>query len=304
MTAAITTGTDFAQYTALRAAAERDDAAVLGEVAAQFEALFLQTMLKNMRAGQLAEPLFASEQHEMYQDMMDQQMAIEMSRGQGIGFADMLVRQLGDGSLAPPPRVERILPPLRVASTSAGVSEPAQGWSTPEAFAADVWPHVEKTAERLGVAPEAVLAQAALETGWGEHVMRYADGANSLNLFGIKAGEGWFGGSVVKQTLEFSGGVPEVVRARFRAYPDVGSTFDDYTKLLTENPRYAAVLNQGSDVRGFAEALKAAGYATDPNYAEKIVRIADSPTLTSTVRALKDSGTPPMTMGDASLSVR
>ena len=134
--------------------------------------------------------------------------------------------------------------------------------------------------------------------------MRYADGANSLNLFGIKAGGDWFGGSVVKKTLEFSGGVPEVVRARFRAYPDVASTFADYTKLLTENPRYAAVLEQGNDVRGFAEALKAAGYATDPNYAEKIVRIADSPTLVSTVRALKDSRPPPITIDDAAVSVR
>lgn len=304
MTTAITTGTDFTQFTALRAAAERDDAAVLGEVAAQFESLFLQTMLKNMRAGQLAEPLFGSDQHDMYQDMMDQQMAIEMSRGQGIGFADMLVRQLGDGAHTPPPRIERVSPPVRVAGAPEVVTVPPPGWSTPQAFAADVWPHVEATADRLGVAPEAVLAQAALETGWGEHVMRYADGANSLNLFGIKAGEGWFGGSVVKQTLEFSGGVPEVVRARFRAYPDVASTFNDYTKLLTENPRYAAVLQRGHDVRGFAEALKAAGYATDPNYAEKIVRIADSPTLTSTVRALKDSGAPPMTIDDAALSVR
>ena len=157
MTAAITTGTDFSQYTALRAAAERDDVAALGEVAAQFEALFLQTMLKNMRAGQIAEPLFGSEQHDMYQDMMDQQLAIELSRGQGIGFADMLVRQLGDGSREAPPRVERFHVQAAAApTTSTPTSDSPTSWSTPQAFAADLWPHVEATADRLGVAPEAV----------------------------------------------------------------------------------------------------------------------------------------------------
>lgn len=306
MTAAITTGTDFSQFAGMRAAAQDGDPAVLREVAGQFEALFMQTMLKNMRAGQLAEPLFGSEQHEMYLEMMDQQLAIEMSRGQGLGFADMLVRQLGGepGDITPEhgqPVTLRVAP---LHAVNRATTPPAASWANREQFTAEVWPHVERAAERLGVAPKAVLAQAALESGWGEHVMRYADGTNSYNLFGVKTGTDWYGGSVVRQTLEFSDGLPEVVRARFRAYPDLEATFADYTRLLTENPRYANVLQQGDDVRGFAEALKQAGYATDPRYAEKIVRISESPSLDEAMDRLKERAALPTTTGNAASFAR
>lgn len=306
MTAAMTTGTDFTQYAAWRSAAENNDPAVLREVASQFEALFMQTMLKNMRAGQLAEPLFGGDQHDMYQDMMDQQLAIEMSRGPGLGFADMLVRQLG-GEPASTPAAATDFAVARAAPVPAASPAPPDEqpeWSTPADFAVDLWPHVQQTAARLGVAPLGVLAQAALETGWGEHVMRYADGTSSLNLFGIKAGSEWHGGSVVRQTLEFSEGVPEVVRARFRAYPNVSATFEDYTRLLTENPRYRHALELGDDIRGFAEALEQAGYATDPGYAEKIVRIADSPTLRSALEELKEPAARPILHSNPATSTR
>ena len=310
MTASITTATEFSQYAGLRAAANDNDPEALREVAGQFEALFMQTMLKNMRAGQLAEPLFGSEQHNMYVEMMDQQFAIEMASGRGLGFADMLVNQLGGapvtatGGAAPMPRSLLAVAPVNAPARSPdSVESGPNSWRDASHFAADLWPHASRAANRLGVAPEAILAQAALETGWGEHVMRFGDGSNSNNLFGIKAGGSWSGGSVVRQTLEVTDGVPEVVRARFRAYPNLEATFADYTRLLAEQPRYQAVTGS-DDIASFAHALQESGYATDPHYAEKIMRIAGGETLKEAVRGLKETASPPMLSNQPDYSAR
>jgi len=290
MTAAIT---DFSHFTDLRKAAGENDPEALREVAGQFEALFLETMLKNMRDASLGDPIFGdSDEHEMYQGMLDQQLAIEMSSGKGIGIAEMLVRQLGEQAPAP----SSVGSSFGIPAVLRG--EPAERqplWSDPQEFARDVWPHAERVAERLNVAPEAVLAQAALETGWGAHVMQRQDGSSSLNLFGIKAGGGWFGDSVSKRTLEFEAGIANSRLAQFRAYDDVAATFDDYADLLSRNPRYASVAHHGDDIRGFAEALQASGYATDPLYADKLRRVAGSETMQRVVKNLKTGGDVPIT---------
>ncbi len=286
MTAAIT---DFNQYTGMRAAAERNDPAALREVASQFEALFVQQMLKSMRDASLGDPLLGnSDQHDMYQEMMDQQLAVEMSSGKGIGLADMLVRQLGGeaaAKLAPPDRDF----PLR--------SNAANNWSDPDSFAKDVWPHAERAGERLGIAPEAILAQAALETGWGKHVMPDMKGGNSFNLFGIKAGSSWNGDTAIRRTIEFEGGVPQYERASFRAYRDVASTVDDYTALLANNPRYEGVVGRGNDTGAFADALQESGYATDPQYAQKLKSVIESPTMQRVLSGLKNSAAMPIASG-------
>ena len=285
MTATIT---DFNHFAGLRAAADNRDPAALREVASQFEALFLQTMLKSMREASLGDPLFGnSDQHEMYQGMMDQQLALDMASGKGIGLADMLVRQLGGEDAS------------KLTRTAPVKASPA--WSDPREFARDVWPHAERAGRKLGVAPEAIVAQAALETGWGKHVMPDKDGGSSFNLFGIKASGGWSGEQVSKQTLEFEDGVPRRQSAKFRAYTDVAGTFDDYTRFLSDNPRYSNVRGHGNDVSGFASALQASGYATDPHYADKITRVLESPTMKSVIRELKNSSTRPI---GPSLSVR
>ena len=161
-------------------------------------------------------------------------------------------------------------------------------WSDAAEFAKDVWPHVKRVARVLNVAPVAILAQAALETGWGKHVMPNSEGGNSFNLFGIKADSSWTGDAVRKQTIEFEAGVARRETARFRAYQDVSGTFDDYAAFIGDNPRYAAVLNRGSDLKGFARALQASGYATDPGYAEKITRVAESPLMKKIISGLKN----------------
>lgn len=293
MTAAIT---DFNQFTGLRAAADRNDPAALREVASQFEALFLQSMLKSMRDASLGDPLFGdSDQHEMYQGMLDQQFALEMSSGKGIGLADMLIRQLGGDPADSVPRPDRPYPisPVR-RSGNVGAAEATPTWSDPKSFARDIWPHAERAAQKLNVAPEAIVAQAALETGWGKHVMPDQRGDPSFNLFGIKAGSGWNGEQVIRQTLEFEDGVPVPQKARFRAYPDIAETFADYTRLLTENPRYSDVSGHGSDAAGFATALQSSGYATDPLYADKLTRILNSPTMRSVISELKNSSIQPI----------
>ncbi len=299
MTAAIT---DFNQYTDLRTAAGKNDPAALREVAGQFEALFLQTMLKNMREASLGDPLFGdNDQHKMFQGMMDQQLSLEMASGNGIGLADMLVRQLGaDSEPKPGGKVEfdlsgiaRTTKTTRAAPITAIAEQP--DWSDAEKFAHDLWPHAERAARRLNVAPEAVLAQAALETGWGAHVMQNRDGSSSFNLFGIKAAAGWSGDSVSRSTLEFEGGVPRREIAQFRAYEDVAASFDDYVDMISTNPRYELVGGHGSDVGGFATALQESGYATDPAYADKLRNIAQGETMKRAMHSLKTGAEQPIT---------
>ncbi len=278
--------TDFTQYTHLRKAAGENDPAALREVANQFEALFLQTMLKSMREASLGDPLFGdSEQMEMYQGMMDQQMAVELASGKGVGLADMLVRQLGGANAAKFDPPEQAFPISRSASVKSPAATPE--WSDPASFARDIWPHAERTAKELNVPAEAIVAQAALETGWGKHVMPTQDGSTSFNLFGIKSGAGWTGDQVVRNTLEFENGVPRQEKAKFRSYENVAAAFNDYRDFIAGNPRYSDVQNQGTDAAGFARALQESGYATDPDYAEKINRVMEGPTMRRVLTELK-----------------
>lgn len=183
-----------------------------------------------------------------------------------------------DASVVGLPRqapVADALPPRPV--VPANLSAPKAG--TPEAFVADVWPHAQAAAAELGVDPRMLVAQAALETGWGRSVMRGPDGKPSHNLFGIKATGGWQGAAVAQGTVEFRGGVMQRERASFRAYGSVGESFADYVRLVRDNPRYREAVAAGTDGARFAEALERAGYATDPQYAEKLKAIAGGPTL-------------------------
>lgn len=148
--------------------------------------------------------------------------------------------------------------------------------STPEqqAFLDSIAPWARQAARKLGVAPELVQAHAALESGWGQRPLRTADGASSHNLFGIKAGAGWEGAAGESTTTEYVNGAALKTRERFRAYPDAASAFQDYARVLTDNPRYRAALNTGNDAQAFAQGLARGGYATDPGYAAKLARIA------------------------------
>lgn len=159
-------------------------------------------------------------------------------------------------------------------SGAAEIPESAVSASTQREFLASIAPLAREAGQRLGVSPELVSAQAALETGWGRKPLRRADGGVANNLFGVKATGGWQGDVAPALTTEHQGGVAIASVERFRAYPDVASAFRDHTQLLLDNPRYRGALNTGADAHAFAQGLARGGYATDPAYADKLARLA------------------------------
>jgi flagellar protein FlgJ len=281
---------DFQGLAALRQDAKAQDPAALKEAAKQFESLFTQMLLKSMREANksFGDSMFGGEQGEMYQDMFDDQMAVHLAQGRGLGLADMLIRQLsqqpGPHPNSPPSNGGGDEIGSSGGSDASAISSPppvagrGQGGGVPIVnskadFIRTYLPHAERAAEQLGVDPHALLAQAALETGWGKSVPCNAAGECSFNLFGIKAGERWSGASVNVPTLEFEEGIPVRKVERFRAYASPADSFLDYARLIASSPRYGNALGAGDDVASFASALQQGGYATDPRYADKIVSV-------------------------------
>jgi peptidoglycan hydrolase FlgJ len=263
---------DFKRFNALRADARSDDPAALREVARQFESIFTKMMLESMRSASFGDPLFGSDQADMYQDMMDDQLAVEMSQGKGLGLADMLIRQLSHGAnLKAPGEVTDAASRELPLSNSSGL---APDDAAKRQFIEKLLPHAEAAARELGVDARAIVAQAALETGWGRSRPADARGGSN-NLFGIKAGGSWNGAAVASLTTEYDAGVAHRELARFRAYASAQDGVQDYVSLLRDNPRYSAALNTGHDVRAFATALQRGGYATDPDYANKLMSVFD-----------------------------
>ena len=265
-----------------------EEQATLREVAQQFESLFTHMLMKNMRSASLGEGAMDSEQGKFYRDMFDQEMAGALSKNSGLGIADMLMRQFG----AEPQEVIRrpTLQSVPTASSATAPLEVAPSEPHPDPntrFVQRILPYARKAAAMLKVAPQFLIAQAALETGWGRHPIRTASGADSNNLFGIKAGSRWDGQRAAVQTQEYVHGQAHTVRADFRAYDSVAESFEDYARLLLNAPRYKDALGKGNNGAQFAEALQRGGYATDPQYADKILRIANGSTLTDALKALK-----------------
>jgi flagellar protein FlgJ len=251
---------------ALRREAAQHTPEALREVAKQFESLFTNMILKSMRDASGGDPLMGSEQQEFYQDMFDQQLAVQLSKGKGLGLADMLMRQL----MQPGGAVEAA-PEAKPAPSAAVMSWPP---TTREEFVQGILPQAQAAGRRLGVDPLSIIAHAALETGWGRSVPTDAAGRPSFNLFGIKSGSGWKGESAVANTREFERGEMRSVQAAFRSYESPAQSVEDYANFLGTRSRYAQVRNTGSDVAAFATALQRAGYATDPDYAKKLQAVA------------------------------
>ena len=305
--------TEFEGLNALKTQARTDKEGALREVAKQFEGLFLQEMVKSMRkAGDVfAEGNFLnSKQSEFYREMFDSQLSLTLSQKQGTGLAEALVRQLSRQIPGMDPEgkpmaahktdlsdYDRSLPVLskrlpeqvkEVNRVAESVDLPAvksvpkalpERFESPEDFVRQLLPLAERAAESSGINPRVMIAQAALETGWGRHMIKGEADAPSFNLFGIKADQRWSGESVSIATTEFREGVPLSERASFRSYPDYESSFRDYVSFLESNPRYRSVLASADDPERFARGLQEAGYATDPNYGEKIRRILNTDTL-------------------------
>jgi flagellar protein FlgJ len=255
----------------LRYQAKQAPDQALKAVAQQFEMVFLNMMLKSMREATPQDGMMDSEQTKLFTGMLDQQLAQEMSK-RGVGLAEVMVRQLSPESRAPGtefrlPITQHSVPGTQHLSAYQGDGK--------EAFMARMRPHAEAASRATGVPAEFIMGQAALESGWGKREIRNADGSNSHNLFGIKAGRDWPGKVAEITTTEYQEGVAGKQVARFRSYDSYSEAFQDYARLLSRNPRYAGALGQESAV-DFAQALQKGGYATDPRYAEKLAGVIGS----------------------------
>jgi peptidoglycan hydrolase FlgJ len=288
---ASTTYTDLNGLAALKANPSSPE--TIRAVSEQVEALFLQMMLKSMRDAASADGELDSNETGMYQDMFDKQVALTLAKRQDLGIARLFERQLGGKSAPTAPA----LAPAAAAPASGSTSETdANGRQKTSAssdlprqaeqFVAQVLPTIRRAAASLGVNPVGMLAQAALETGWGQRMPRTADGASSLNLFGVKAGEEWAGARAVADTVEFSrDGVASQRRTSFRAYGSIEESVSDFAKLLAASPRYRDVVAAGGDAQAYVDSIARSGYATDPEYGDKLNRMLNGGVLRAALNA-------------------
>ncbi len=314
---------DVGSLAALKRQVASSDPQALRAAAQQFEALFLQQMLKSMRDATPQDGMFDSDQTRMYQSMLDQQLSQVLStKANGTGLAALIEKQLvrqnqepqnfPDGLPLVPtspslPLQDRALPvtmpasggldglpmptlrapvaaPVATPLRSSGANQPpvnsagAAGSVAADEFVRNVMPAATEASASTDIPASFLVAQAALESGWGKSEPRFADGRSSYNVFGIKAGAGWTGPVVQASTTEYVNGIAQNRRENFRAYASYADAFRDYATLMTTSPRYANVVGS-QDAAGFARGLQRAGYATDPQYAAKLERIIASNTL-------------------------
>ncbi|WP_034474644.1 flagellar assembly peptidoglycan hydrolase FlgJ [Aestuariibacter salexigens] len=289
---------DLGSVDKLRQAALSGDKGALREAAQQFEAVFVNMLLKSMRKAQDAladeDSPFNSEQVKFYRDMHDQQLATDLSSKGSLGLADIIVQQLShdkdgylpatairnDANLADIRHRRTELSPLdgveRQIQRSKTVTQPGikqAAFEEPQHFVNALYPIAEKVGQQYGLDAKAMIAQAAVETGWGRYLIHDGQGNNSHNLFGIKADNRWQGEKVVVDTLEYQGGIANRQRAPFRAYGSFLESMRDYAQFITGSQRYEQALENAGDAQKYVESLQQAGYATDPNYASKIKTI-------------------------------
>jgi flagellar protein FlgJ len=184
---------------------------------------------------------------------------------------------------AAPKPLPRAMPAPDSAAAPAPASEGSSPLTKTRDFIQRVWQHALDAAKAVGIKPQFMVGQAALESGWGQHEIRNANGTSTHNLFGVKAGKEWTGPVVERTTTEYVNGVAQKTTAKFRVYSSYAESFGDYANVLRSNSRYSSVLSHGKDAAGFARGLQKAGYATDPAYADKLMRLINGPSLKQVV---------------------
>lgn len=266
----------------------------LRQVTQQLEATFVQMMLKSMRDALPQDGLFSSDQTSMLTSMYDQQIAQDLSQ-KGLGFGEMMYQQLtqnqGDGEIteeaAEPFSLDgKLMDALpnqamaqivrRFAPLGDALASPMQKVKSlplnSQNFISRLIDPAKAASKKSGISHLLVLAQAALESGWGRREILTAEGKNSHNLFGIKASKSWQGPTTNIMTTEVINGKSIKMRDNFRVYGSYEEAISDYINLLTENPRYHAV-KQASSPEMAARKLHQAGYATDPGYSDKLISL-------------------------------
>lgn len=260
---------------ALRTRAAADPRAAIKEAAKQFEAMFMQEVMKSMRQATLASGMLDNAGSQLGTEMLDTQFATQLS-GQRGGLGDLIARQLErqmSGAAAAPAKA------AATSSTSSSSTADFSSVNGRERQAGFVRAHgaaARAVEAETGLPAAFVLAQAAHESGWGQREIRNADGSSANNFFGIKAGAGWKGAVAEVTTTEFEGGQARKVTQRFRAYATAEESFRDFARLMKDNARYSPVLASGGSAERYAQSLQAAGYATDPDYAGKLGRVINT----------------------------
>ncbi|NOT11317.1 MAG: flagellar assembly peptidoglycan hydrolase FlgJ [Methylococcaceae bacterium] len=324
--------TDFNGLANLKTQAKNDPKGSLQQVAKQFESIFINNVLKSMREAKLADGAMDNDQSQFYKEMYDQQLAIHLSGKPGVGLADLIVRQLGNdnpedhkklaledylnrssGSVKAVAHrsqdsVRRLTPhhdgvmtikpyegdysKLPAISVIPLKNEDPAPIRSAEDFVKQLHPFAEEAARQLGVEPKVIIAQAALETGWGRSLLKNSDGSSSFNLFNIKAGKSWQGKQAQASALEVDQGIAKKVNAGFRSYGSFQESLQDYVRFIKSNPRYGDALKQAGNAEQYTRELQQAGYATDPDYADKIMSIYHSDAISEFKPDLIASMTP------------
>lgn len=293
----------------LKHAAADNSPEAVKEVAKQFEAVFINMVMKSMRAATPQDGLFDNEQSKTFTAMLDQQLSNNLA-SKGVGLADILTRQLTKVSNSSTDAMEQavsdnsdpkpnglgfnqMIPTLLKQSpyantlpatnvSPAPIEHQLKKSSELDGAAATFHGRLKNDAiaasRATGMPANYMLGQAALETGWGRREIKGSDGTNSHNLFGIKATGGWKGKVVETTTTEYINGVKQKRVEKFRAYDSYAESFKDFAKLIQNNPRYEAVMENVNSIKGYAQALQNAGYATDPNYASKLASVINKVT--------------------------
>lgn len=289
-----------------QAARENSPEAIKG-VAKQFEAIFMNMMLKSMRDASPQDNPFDNEQSRTFTTMLDQQLSTNLAN-KGLGLADVLARQLSKNGYGATNTMEQAVtdkPDAYDKHTDSGNSlisnpfsnnaasvnkknsgnvispinnntplfKPLSENSSASDFQKRMVHHAEAASRETGVPAHLMLGQAALESGWGKRELKGSDGTPSNNLFGIKATGNWNGKIVEATTTEYINGIKQKRIEKFRAYDSYADSFKDFANLMRNNPRYENVMANLQDVKGYAQAMQKAGYATDPNYAEKLANV-------------------------------
>lgn len=301
---------DLSNLNSLREEALQGDSEkkALKQVAAQFESIFTQMLFKSMRKANEAfedkNSPFNASSVKFYQDMHDQQLSMELSQSGALGLADLIVEQLSPGSEkytpasllrtnhSPMVAREKTLndeaPEVNEAKTvTTTVSK--HDFEDEQSFVSSLWQHAKDAAQKIGLNPAVMLAQSALETGWGKYIINKADGSSSNNLFNIKADKSWQGDKAAKASLEFEQGVAVKRTSNFRAYSSLEESFNDFINFLQQNPRYDKALKTTNNPEQYLAELQTAGYATDPNYAKKIMQVLNRSEFSEAINSVASS---------------
>ncbi len=293
---------DLNQFSEMKLGARQNTTEASEAVAQQFESLFIQQMLTAMRSAAIVDESSHSSYMDFYQEMQDKQLALTMAQQGGLGISKFIMQQLpggqvdsgNSGEVLPMHNWQEVKQVSKLEKMDYQSKNPAvvvneyipddiptgqNRWPDAASFASDIWPQAQRAADTLGVSTELLVAQSALETGWGKQAMTRPDGRLAYNLFGIKAGADWQGDTVTKPTLEFHQGVMKTEVAHFRAYASAEESLNDYVHFIQSNKRYENALRHGGDDSVYLKEIHRAGYATDPNYVNKILSIMQSDRL-------------------------